>query len=183
MCKKHFRSLRRKTLTKRIQVLALLVAAGALLAVPAIGQASHKAGHTPGSKSKRCKKPTVNKGFVVKGTWVAYTADNPATEANEGTVTITVTKANRHARVSGELTDANPMLAGTQYTVPTTDAGGFKVTLSEYEAGETPGANDRVRISGKVAVTKKKCASAEQDTVAERYGAVNVKKVAFTEVD
>ena len=166
---------------KRIQILALLVAAGALLAVPAIGQAAHKPGHTPGGK--RCKKPTVNKAFVVKGTWVSYTADNPATPANEGTVTITVTKANKHARVSGDLTDANPALAGTQYTVPTTDAGGFKVTLSEYEAGESPGANDRVRISGKVAVTKKRCATAEQDTVAERYGAVNVKKVAFTEVD
>ena len=170
-------------MTKRIQVLALLVAAAALLVVPAIGQAAHKPGHTPGSKSKRCKKPTVNKGFVVKGTVVSYTADTAATPANEGTVTITVTKANRHARVSGDLTDANPALAGDQYTVPATDTGGFKVTLSEYEAGETPGAGDRVRISGKVAVTRKRCATAEQDTVAERYGAVNVKKVAFTEVD
>jgi hypothetical protein len=169
------------TLTKRIQTLALLVAAGALLAVPALGQAAHKPSHTPGAKSKRCNKPTVNKGFVVKGTWVAYTADNPATPANEGTVTITVTKANRHARVSGDLEDANQALAGTQYTVPTTDA--FRVTLSEYEAGEVPGANDRVRISGKVPVTKRRCATAQQDTVAERYGTVNVKKVAFTEVD
>ena len=166
---------------KRIRTMALLVAAAALMVVPAIGEAAHKPGHTPGSKSKRCKKPTVNKGFVVKGTWVAYTADNPTTQANEGTVTITVTKANKHARVSGDLTDANPALAGTQYTVPTSDP--FKVTLSEYEAGEAPGANDRVRISGKVAVTKKRCATAEQDTVAERYGDVNVKKVAFTEVD
>ncbi len=168
-------------MTKRIQTVALLVAAGALLAVPTIGQAAHKPSHSPGTKSKRCKKPTVNKGFVVKGTVVSYTADNAATEANEGTVTITVTKANKHARVSGDLEDANAMLAGTQYTVPTTDA--FKVKLSEYEAGESPGAGDRARITGKVAVTRKKCASAEQDTVAERYGTVNVKKVAFTEVD
>ena len=168
---------------KRIRTMALLVAAAALMVVPAIGEA-HKTGsqHNHGkAKGKNKNKCVVNKGFVVKGTWVAYTADNPATEANEGTVTITVTKANKHARVSGDLTDANPVLAGTQYTVPTSDR--FKVTLSEYEAGEAPGANDRVRISGKVAVTKKRCATAEQDTVAERYGDVNIKKVAFTEVD
>jgi len=169
-------------LTKKIQTTALLVAAGALLAVPTIGEAAHKPSHSPGTKSKRCKKPTVNKGFVVKGTVVSYTADDAATPANEGTVTITVTKANKHARVSGELAtpDSNP-LPGVQYTVPTSDS--FKVTLSEYEAGETPGAGDRARISGKVAVTRKKCATAQQDTVAERYGDVNVKKVAFTEVD
>jgi hypothetical protein len=168
-------------LTKRIQTLALLVAAGALLAVPALGEAAHKPSHSPGTKGKRCKKPTVNKGFVVKGTWVSYTADNPATPANEGTVTITVTKANRHARVSGDLVDGNAQLAGVQYTVPTSDP--FKVTLSEYEANEVPGPNDRVRISGKVPVTKKACATPQQTTVADRYGTVNVKKVAFTEVD
>lgn len=175
-------------MTKRIQVLALLVAAGALLVVPALGQAAHKPSHSPGSKSKPCKKPIVNKGFVVKGTWVSYTADDPAIAGNQATVTITVTRANKHARVSGELTDSNltepgVQYVGTQYTVPASDAGGFKVTLSEYEAGESPGANDRVRISGKVAVTKRRCANAQQDTVAERYGTVNVKKVAFTEVD
>ena len=49
----------------------------------------------------------MNKGFVVKGTLVSYTADDAATPANEGTVTITVTKANKHARVSGELADAD----------------------------------------------------------------------------
>ena len=163
----------------RIQTFALLVAAGALLAVPAIGEAAHKPSHSPGSK--KCKKPIVNKAFIVKGTVVSYTPDNPAVAGNQATVTLTVTKANKHARVSGELEDNNAMLAGTQYTVPATDAGGFKVTLSEYEAGEGPTAGDRVRVSGKVAVTRKKCATAQQDTVAERYGDVNVKRVAFTE--
>jgi hypothetical protein len=175
-------------LIKRIQCLAMVAAAGALLAVPAIGEAHHEAGHTKGGHTKgghdkRCKKPTVNKGFVVKGTLVSYTADNPATPANEATpLVITVTKANGHARRSGELTtpDANP-LPGVQFTVPTSDA--FRVTLDEYEAGEVPGAGDKVRISGKVAVTKKKCATAEQDTLAERYGAVNVRRVKFTEQD
>lgn len=164
---------------KRIQSPALLLAAGALLAVPAIGQAEHKPSHAPGAKSKRCKKPSVNKGFVVKGTLVSYTADNPATPANEATpLVITVTKANRHARVSGELVDATP-LPGLQYTVPASDA--FRVQLAGYEANEVPGAGDKVRVTGKVAVTKTKCAAPGQNTAAERYGAVNVRKVKFTE--
>lgn len=168
-------------MTKRIQTMALLVAAGALLAVPATGDAHHKPTHTKGGKGKSCvKKPTVNKGFVVKGTVVSYKADNPATPANEATpLVITVTNANKHARVSGELADANPMLAGDQYSVPISDS--FKVQLAEYEAGEAPGAGDKVRIIGKVAVTKKKCATAEQNTVAKRYGDVNIRKVKFTE--
>ena len=33
---------------------------------------------------------------------MSVTADNPATEAFEGTVTITVTPANSHARKSGD---------------------------------------------------------------------------------
>lgn len=168
-------------MNKRTQCLAMAVAAGALLAVPAVGQAHHKAGHTQGGQGKSCaKKPAVSKGFVVKGTLVSYTADNPATPANEATpLVITVTRANRHARVSGDLVDTNPMLAGVQYSVPTSDA--FTVRLAEYEANEVPGAGDGVHIVGKVAVTRRKCATPEQDTVAERYGAVNVRKVKFTE--
>ena len=57
----------------------------------------------------------------------------------------------------------------------------FRVRLARYEAGEVPGAGDKVRITGKVAVTRRKCATAEQDTVAERYGAVNVRRVKFAE--
>ena len=172
---------------KRTQSLALLVAAAALLAVPAVGQA-HKTGaqHNHGAngkgKGKAKAKCVVNKGFVVRGTLVSYTADNPATQANEATpLVITVTKANRHARLSGELTDANPALAGVQLSVPTTDA--FRVQLEEYEANEVPGAGDAVRVVGKVAVTRKKCATPQQNTVAKRYGALNVRKVKFTEVD
>jgi len=168
-------------LNKRSQCLAMAVAVGALLAVPAVGQAHHKTGHTQGGQGKSCaKKPAVSKGFVVKGTLVSYTADNPATPANEATpLVITVTRANRHARVSGDLVDTNPLLAGVQYSVPTSDA--FTVRLAEYEANEVPGAGDSVHIIAKVAVTKRKCATPEQDTVAERYGAVNVRKVKFTE--
>ena len=180
---------------KRIPALALLVAA-ALLAVPAVGQA-HKTGsqHNHGAngkangKGKSCaKKPTVNKGFVVKGTLVSATADNPLTaNDNEANVVITVTGANRHARVSGELTDQNPsadgvQVAGGSYTVDATNDA-FSVQLSDYTGTDTPSAGDAVRIVGKVAVTRKKCATAQQDTAAERYGDVNIRRVKIADRD
>ncbi len=190
---------------KRTQSLALLVAAGALLAVPAVGHANHKDSHQPGAKAegkghgkskgqgRSCaKKPTVNKGFVVRGTLVSYTADNPDTpNANEANVVITVTGANRHARVSGELADKDATTPGVQvdggsFTADGTPTAGtndpFRVQLSDYGTGESPTAGDRVRIVGKVAVTRKKCAAAGQ-SVAERYGAVNIRKVKITDAD
>src|SRR3990170_1481035 len=63
---------------------------------------------------KGCKKPTVNKGFVVKGTLDSFTADDPATAANEESVTLTVTKANGHAKKSGELADQDAAKPGVQ---------------------------------------------------------------------
>jgi hypothetical protein len=85
-----------------------LIATGALLALPATGGAAHKgAAHGKGkgeSHSKRCAK-TAKVGFSVGGTLVSFTADDAATAADEATVTLLVTSANRHARVSGELED------------------------------------------------------------------------------
>jgi len=188
-------------LIKRIQFMALLIAAGALLAVPAVGQAHHKTGHSKGGKGqgqgkdkgngKSCaKKPTVNKGFTVRGTLVSYTADNPTTpDVNETSVEITVTGANRHARVSGELDDTNAtepgvQVAGGPYTVSSsgTPADLFGVQLSGYDMGETPGAGDKVRIGGKIAVTRKKCA-APGTSLDDRYGEVNVRKVKVIDAD
>jgi len=180
-------------LIKRIHSMAMVVAAGALLAVPAIGEAHHKPGHTKGgngkseARGKSCaKKPTVNKGFVVRGTLVSYTADDPATPANEASVEMTVTGANRHAKLSGELTDTNAtkpgvQVAGGSYTV-NGSADPFGVKLSGYETGEAPAAGDKVRIVGKVAVTRRKCAPSAT-TVADRYGAVNVRKVRIIDAD
>src|ERR671917_2035355 len=114
---------------KRLQTIALLIAAGALLAVPAIGQANHGFPHGKAKgkdkakvKPKTGSKCVVSKGFVVRGTLVSYTPD-AAAAGNQETVTITVTGANRHARNSGDLDDSGPMssLAGVQYTVPTSD--------------------------------------------------------------
>jgi hypothetical protein len=134
------------------------------------------------NKPRGCKKPAVSKGFVVKGTLDSFTADDPATDANEESVTLTVTKANRHAKLSGELADQDAAKPGVQVKGATftadgaTDTNGFKVKLVGYGAGETPATGDRVTLVGKVRVTKAKCAPAGTST-ADRYGDVNVRKV------
>ena len=172
---------------KRLQATAWLAAAGALLAVPAAGQAHHDAGHTKGGNGKSApgkvcaKKSTVNKGFSVKGTLVSYTADNPVTQSvNEESLTLTVTHRSRHARRAG-LTDSDGAAAGLQYKV-NDDVDPFSLRRSEFEAGESPAAGDRVHIIGKVAVTKKKCAPAGA-SLEDRYGAVNVRKVKIGDAD
>lgn len=168
---------------KRIPSLALLVAAAALLAVPAIGQANHKSSHNPGSKAQRgkscAKKPTVNKGFVVRGTLKSVPTAN--------SIEITVTGANRHARLSGELDDQSNapgvQVAGDTYTLNPADADDpFNVRLADYTAPDTPSIGDAVRIVGKVPVTRKKCAPG--DTVAERYGDdVDIRRVKIADRD
>jgi hypothetical protein len=169
---------------KRLQTIATLAAAGALLALPAVGDAHHRAGHTQGGGGQNgtpgCKKPTVNKGFVVKGTLVSITADNPATQANELSVTITVTKQNRHASRS-DLTDASASTDGLQYKIDDADDD-FRLKLSGFEGTDTPSPGDAVRIVGKVKVTKKKCAP-ENATLADRYGDVNVRQVKVADRD
>jgi hypothetical protein len=178
-------------MTRTFRLLTLLVAACALLVAPAVGQAHHKPGHTKGPKSgqpssKRCHKPAKNVGFVVRGTLTSFTADNSVTPANEASVSITVTGANRHARHSGELVDTDPGTPGTQvqggpYTVSgATDP--FKVKLVDFEVGEAPAAGDSVKINGKVARTKAKCA-APGTSLADRYGDVNVRKVVIHDAD
>jgi hypothetical protein len=183
-------------MTKRIHTLAMMAAAGALLAVPAVGEANHKPSHNKGGQggsgqARGCTKhPTVNKGFTVRGTLVSYTADNAATTAvNEAGVEITVTSANRAAKVSGELSDQDAGKPGVQvkggsYTVSGngSPADAFSVKLSGYEAMESPAAGDRVRIAGKIAVTRRKCAAAGAN-VDDRYGDVNVRRVRIIDAD
>ena len=174
------------------RMLATLVASGALLALPAGGFADpgngkgkgHTKSHANHGKSKRCaKSPKV--GYVVHGTLVSLTADDPNTPANEGTVTITVTGANHHARHSGEIADQDAtkkgvQVAGATYTVPTTDA--YVLKLEGFEGADTPSAGDAVDIVGKVAVTKKKCAPSGTST-ADRYATPNVRTVTVTDKD
>jgi hypothetical protein len=183
-------------------MLAMLLAALALLVAPAVGQAHHKPGHTQGpengqnkshknkshgqNKSQSCKKPAKRVGFVVRGTLTAFTADVEGTPANEASVTITVTGANRHARNSGELQDMDPATPGTQvqggpYTVSaSTDS--FSVRLVDYEAGESPATGDSVKIIGKISRTKARCAP-DGTSLADRYGDVNVRKVVIHDAD
>jgi hypothetical protein len=176
---------------KTIRLLTMFVAAVALLVAPAVVQAHHKPDHTNGPnggqhKSQSCKKPAKNVGFVVRGTLTAFVADIPVTPIDESTVSITVTGANRHARNSGELQDTDPITPGTQvkggpYTViASTDP--FKVKLVGFETGETPAAGDSVKIIGKIARTKSKCA-APGTSLADRYGEVNVRKVVIHDAD
>ena len=173
---------------KRLQMVALLTAAGALLAVPAIGQAhrtgdQHNHGQGKGKgKGKAKSNCVVNKGFVVKGTLVAGGYNAGTAAPGDETVTIDVTKMNKHASRSG-LTDAVP--GGTlQYRV--TNAAGpggdpFRLQISDEVPSTAPGAGDRVRISGKVAVTKRKCEP--NASLEDRYDAVNVRKVKIVDAD
>ena len=177
---------------KNIRTIALFVAAAALLALPAAGQADgqgqgkgHGKANAKGKgKTKRCAKaPKV--GYVVHGTLESVTADDPATEESEATVTLTVTDANGHARKSGELADQDPntdgvQVAGGTYTVPAGDA--YTLTLEGYEGADTPSAGDAVKVQGKVARTKKKCA-AEGTSLADRYATPDVKRVTITDAD
>ena len=164
---------------RRIQLFGALVAACALVALPAGAGAHHRDGHTKGPSAKSC---VINVAFVVKGTLVSYTPDTAGTPGNEASVTLTLTKANRHARRSGELQDADPVRPGTQLTfAASTDANGFRVQLSGYEANEIPAEGDKVRVIGKIAYTKARCAPTA--SVEARYGEENVRKVKIIEVD
>ncbi len=175
---------RNTTSVKHARMLASLVAAGALLAAPAAGLAAKPEGKGKPAKANACK--AVKKAFVVHGTFVSGAVDNPATVGvNEATVTLTVTSANGHATRSGDIADQDAVASGVQvagatYTVPTTDA--YVLKLNGYEGTDTASAGDRVKVMGKVAVTKKRCAAAGT-SIADRYGAVDVKKVTISDMD
>lgn len=164
-------------------ILALALAA-ALFAVPATalgakgGQGKSKGKAKSGQgKAKSCA--THSRGFQVGGTLVSFTADDVATtDASEATVTLTVTSANKHARESGEMADMDAAKKGVQaegatYTVPAGDA--FELQLGD-DGAAVPAAGDRVKVKGRVAVTKKGCA-AEGTTVADRYATPDVRRV------
>jgi hypothetical protein len=165
-------------------ILALALAA-ALFAVPATalgakgGQGKSKGKAKSGQgKGKSCAK-THSRGFQVGGTLVSFTADDAATtDASEATVTLTVTSANKHARESGELADMDTAKKGVQakgatYTVAAGDA--FELKLGD-DGTAVPAAGDRVKVKGRIAVTKKRCA-AEGTTMADRYATPDVTRV------
>jgi len=178
------------------RMLVTMSAVGALLALPAAGaahpgkdqgQGKAHGQATPQSgkgQSKRCAK-TQKVGYSVRGTLVSFVADNPATPANEGTVTLTVTGANRHARDSGEIADQDAVTPGVQvqgatYTVPVTDP--FVLKLRGYAAPDTPSVGDVVHVSGKIARMKQKCVPAGTST-ADRYATPDVRRVTIIDSD
>lgn len=178
---------------KTTKTIATIVAAGALLAAPAAGLATTggnseaaKSKAKPTTKAKNCTTKTHTVGYQVSGTFVSAVADDPATTAvNEATITMTVTSANSHAAKSGEIADQNATKKGVQvkgatYTVAATDA--FVLELNGYEGTDTPSAGDKVKVSGRIALTKKRCAPAGTST-ADRYAAPDVKKVTLSDRD
>ena len=156
----------------------------ALVAFPATGVAKKgehgkrgpKTEHAKGGKS--CLKEH-SRGFQVGGTLVSLTADDATTpDSSEATVTLLVTSANKHARESGELADQNAERKGVQakgatYTVPAGDA--FELRLGDYGTG-APAPGDSVKVKGRVAVTKKRCAD-EGTSSADRYATPDVTRV------
>ena len=134
--------------------MALAVVA-ALVAAPASALAA-KGGQ---GKSKSCAK-TLTRGYQVTGTLVSWTDDS---------VTLTVTSANRHARNSGEL-------AGETYTVPVS----ADVLKLGNEGAAVPSVGDRVKVKGRVALMKKRCA-AEEMSLEDRYAAPDVKRVTISD--
>jgi hypothetical protein len=152
--------------------ISAVVAALALLALPATGVAKkgeHGKGHGKNGhaeahgKSKGCAKVHAV-GFQVTGTLVSV---------GDGTVTLTVTAANKHARESGELAK------GEAYTVPATDA--FELKLGD-DGALVPAAGDRVKVKGRIAVTKKRCA-ADGTSTADRYATPDVTRVRISHVE
>lgn len=165
------------------KMIATLVAAGSLLAAPAAGLAA-KGGNSTAA-AKKCAHPTTTLAYQVSGTLISATPDNPATPASEASVTLKVTSANSHAAKSGEIADQNATKKGVQvkgatYTVAAGDA--YTLKLDGYEGTDTPSVGDRVKVSGKIKLTKKSCAPAGTST-ADRYATPDVKKVTISDRD
>ena len=98
-------------------------------------------------------------------------------------MTLTVTAANSHARKSGELADADGATEGVQIVAtyrPADDD--FVLKLNGFEEPDTPSAGDRVKVSGRIPVTKKRCAPADT-TTADRYGTPDVRRVTISDRD
>lgn len=168
------------TSSHKTRTFASLVAAGALLAAPAIGQANPAKGKSASSCAK-----AHNVGYKLGGTLVSITPDDATTPANEATLTMKLTSSNSAARKSGDIADQDAtkpgvQVEGAEVTLSTTDA--YTLKLNGYEAPDTPSVGDKVHVVGKIALTKKRCAPAGT-SVADRYGASNIRKVTISDRD
>jgi hypothetical protein len=121
--------------------LALIVGAGAFaVAAPAAAKPPHPAhpGHPPGSH----KCTPHNEAYTASGQLVSWSAAQSGNGRYTGTITVHVTKTNRHAAEA----------KGTDVTYTLTDA---RVTFGK--GANPPTAGDRVKVIGKVAAIGKKC--------------------------
>jgi hypothetical protein len=153
---------------KTISRIAALAVAAALVAAPATTLAA-KGGQ---GKAKSCAK-TGTRGYQVTGTLVNMTADE---------VTLTVTSANRHARNSGELQDQDTNRKGVQvvgatYTVAAGDA--YEVKLGD-DGAAIPTEGDRVKVKGRIALTKKRCA-VDGTSTDDRYATPDISLVTVSD--
>jgi hypothetical protein len=152
---------------KAVSRIVALAAVAALVAAPASALAA-KGGQ---GKAKSCAK-TLTRGYQVAGTLVSWTEDS---------VTLTVTSANRHARSTGELADQDAVRKGVQvvgetYTVPVN----AELLKLGDDGAAVPSVGDRVKVKGRVALTKKRCA-AENTSLEERYAAPDVTRVTISD--
>jgi len=133
--------------------IALVATLAAALIGGSTAQARHGEDHARGKAgdqardgkanghAKKCSKLR-NVGFVVKGTFVS---------GDPQSVTLTVTKANRHARLSGLVT------LGENFTATPTDPDRIKYVNRTGPGDAQP--TDRVRVKGKVTKLKRGCDS------------------------
>jgi hypothetical protein len=176
-----------QTISRRTRTISSAIAAAALLAAPGAALAKN-ADHPKPNKANKgaaacAKVHTV--GFSVLGTLVSATADDPATPASEATVTLTVLAANHNARRSGDIADQDATKPGIQvrgatFTVPAGDA--FKLRLRGYQGADTPSPGDLVKVNGRIARTKARCA-APGTSVADLFGAIDVRTVTIHDRD
>jgi hypothetical protein len=166
---------------KTVTRIAALAAVAALVAAPASAMSARGAQGKAQGKTKSCSK-TGTRGYQVTGTLVSVTMDVPATtEDSEASVTLVVTAANRHARNSGELSDQDPdrkgvQVVGATYTVPAGDA--YLLKLGD-DGALVPAPGDRVKVKGRLALTKKRCA-ADGTSTANRYATPDVTRVTIS---
>jgi len=163
---------------KRISRTAAVAACLAVAAVPAIAAADkpqdpasqgHRQGQTKANgqgHSKRCKKPTVSKGWVVKGTYTSWTgtqdnASDPKTTYS-GTLTMTVTHTNHHAK--GATSPFTFSHAKVKFDSPTATG---------------PVTGDNAKLIGKIVVARKGCAT-QAAAATPSVGTVTIKKIVFS---
>lgn len=129
-------------------------------------QKSQKPSSAPSQGSKRCKKPTVSKGFVASGTYTSWTGvkDNPADPKStySGTLTVAVARTNHHAKNA---------------TSPFT----FSQAKVRFDSPTATGpvAGDKVKLIGKIVVAKKKC-STQAAAATPAPGTYTIAKIVFS---